>query len=58
LLVDYSVRMALEAGEKTGCAYLVAHVYPESIEWYKKKGFRTYVKEIAGRETIPMYFEL
>lgn len=58
ILLDFAVKVALEAREKIGCAYLLAHVYPESTGWYEKRGFRTYVENAAGRETVPMYFEL
>ena len=58
LLLDYAVKTILGLRDKIGCAYLVAHVYPESLDWYKTKGFKTYVTQVANRETIPMYFEL
>lgn len=58
ILLDFAVKVALEAREKIGCAYLLAHAYLESTAWYGKKGFKTYVENAAGRETIPMYFEL
>lgn len=58
LLLDYAVKTALEERARIGCAYIVAHVYPESMDWYAKKGFKTYIVKTEGRETIPMYFEL
>ena len=58
LLLDYAVRLSIELREKIGCSYIVAHAYPETVSWYQKKGFKTYVKEFKNLETIPMYFEL
>ncbi|SRR3989339_234490 len=58
LLLDYAVKLALEIRGKVGCIYLVADSYKESMNWYKKKGFRTYIKDTSQRTTIPMYLEL
>ena len=52
LLLDYALKIAMEEKQKIGCAYVLAHVYPESLDWYKKNGFQTYVKGIASKETI------
>ena len=57
-LLKFALKLANELRDKVGCAYLVAHVYPQSIDWYRQKGFKTYVGNIAERETIPMYLEL
>jgi len=58
LLVDFAIKQALELRPRIGCAYVLAHVYPEKVGWYRKKGFGTHVRDFAGLETIPMYFEL
>jgi len=58
ILVDYAIKLALKYREEVGCAYIVAHVYIDKTEWYKKKGFRTYINDPKGRETVPMYLEL
>lgn len=58
LLLDYAVKKALQLREQIDCSHLIVHAYPESIEWHKAKGFKTHLKEVTGRETIPMYFEL
>ena len=57
-LLKLALNLANELRAKVGCAYLVAHVYPESIDWYRQKGFKTYVANITDWETIPMYLEL
>ena len=57
-LLKFALNLANKLRAKVGCAYLVARVYPESIDWYRQKGFKTYVGNIAERETIPMYPEL
>lgn len=57
-LLKFATSIALELKQKIGCAYLVAHSYPESVNWYKSKGFKTYLAKTSERETIPVYFEL
>ncbi|HLD59991.1 MAG TPA: hypothetical protein VI912_03290 [Candidatus Bilamarchaeaceae archaeon] len=58
ILLDFSVKLALKVRKEMGCAYLIAHVYLESISWYEKKGFRTFISDTKKRDTIPMYLEL
>lgn len=60
ILLKYAASIALQEREKVGRAFLVAHAKgkDEVINWYKKRGFKTYIQDIAGRETVPMYFEL
>ena len=37
---------------------IVAAAYQKSIDWYKKKGFKTFILNLERRDTIPMYFKL
>ena len=60
ILLKYAASIGLQERERVGCAFLVAHAKgkDEVVNWYKKRGFKTYILNTAGRETVPMYFEL
>ncbi|PIT84874.1 hypothetical protein COU37_01290 [Candidatus Micrarchaeota archaeon CG10_big_fil_rev_8_21_14_0_10_45_29] len=60
ILLDFAVKKAISIRAEIGCTYLLAHAYNKEkvISWYKKKGFYTYIADLAGRETIQMHFEL
>ena len=58
LLLAYAVRKSLRMQKEIGCAYLMAHVYTDKIEWYAHKGFRTFIADSSRMETVPMYIEL
>lgn len=60
LLVDLATALAIKIKNEVGCAFLVTHAKAkqEVFDWYKKKGFKTFIQDMAGRETVPMYFEL
>ncbi len=59
-LVEFAVSMALELRERLGCGFLLAHAISDArvVDWYKQIGFKTFVDDIAGRETVPMYLEM
>ena len=60
ILLKHAIRLALDQRAAIGCAFLIAHAYarPEVVAWYERKFFKRIVKDTAGRETVPMYFEL
>ncbi|MFA6328560.1 MAG: hypothetical protein WCY41_03875 [Candidatus Micrarchaeia archaeon] len=58
LLLAYAASKALQMQNEIGCAYLMAHVYTDKIEWYMHKGFRTFIADPSKMETVPMYIEL
>ncbi|VVC01953.1 Uncharacterised protein [uncultured archaeon] len=60
ILLDLAVEMALKTREDMGCGFLLAHAVADErvVGWYKKSGFKAFVDSVAGRETVPMYFEL
>ncbi|MFH1095567.1 MAG: hypothetical protein V1728_05095 [Candidatus Micrarchaeota archaeon] len=59
-LLDFAVYLALAQRESIGCAFLVAHAYatPKVVGWYERKRFMRIVRDIEGRETVPLYLEL
>ncbi len=60
ILLKHAMAVALEHRKAMGCAFLVAHAYtePEVLGWYERKRFMRIVRNIEGRETVPMYLEL
>ena len=59
-LIEIAVKTALEVRQRIGCSYLVAHAKNTQnvITWYETRGFRAYIFDLKGRDTIPMYLEL
>ncbi len=59
-LVDFALNMALEARQKMGCGFLLAHAVADEhvVGWYKRAGFKTFAGSITGHETVPMYLEM
>jgi len=60
ILLKHAMAIALEHRQAMGCAFLVAHAYakPEVLGWYEGKRFKRVIQNTAGRETVPLYFEL
>ncbi len=60
ILLDYAAKIAMNARQQFGCSHLIAHARATEkiVDWYKKRGLVTYVEDLIGRDTIPMYFEL
>lgn len=60
LLLKYAIESALAMRQEVGCAFLLAHVYalPKIVSWYEHNFFKRVVKDIEGRETVPLYLEL
>jgi len=58
LLIAFAIQKALEAQKHIGCAYLIADAKIDKVPWYEKRGFKTYIEKLGGKETVPMYMEL
>ncbi len=42
--------------KEVGTRYVILDAVPERVEWYAKRGFKSVFTDIAGRNTVPMYF--
>lgn len=58
LMLQFASKMASDYKSQIGCAYLVLDARSNKLSWYKKRGFRTWITDIDGMETIPMYLEI
>ncbi len=69
-LIDFCVALATNLKEYVGVRYIVLDAYPDKVDYYRKNGFETEVKETKIKENkrlqkggkkcrnIPMYFRL
>ncbi len=58
LLISFAIRLALAYQKEVGCKYIVLDADPRQVKVYEKRGFKTWIRDFGGRETIPMYLEL
>ena len=58
LLLHFASKLATELKSRVGCTYLVLDARSKRIDWYKKRGFKTWITNISGMETVPMYTEI
>lgn len=58
LMLQFASRVASDLKSQIGCAYLVLDARSNKLDWYKKRGFRTWIQNFEGMETIPMYLEI
>ncbi len=58
LMLQFASKAAVDFKSQIGCAYLILDARSNKLDWYRKRGFRTWISDTDGMETIPMYLEI